>query len=298
MSVDPNKFWEGINQDQLSLERIEEDFSRFKSSAINYKIALYNPSVNGIRYLKTLINFMASGLDDEQWELINKVPNREVGEPIAVDFEKGEVCLDYLQALDEFQCMTTSLSLSGFKVLEIGAGYGRTAHFLLSNAAIAEYYILDLENALQLGKKYLQRTLPSEHFEKLRFIPIEDFSSIQSLSFDLAINIDSFAEMDKDVVHEYLIYIDQQCRNFYVKNPVAKYLDKTLDGHSQGNEVLQQALAQGILTDIIDIDNRAAVETESRKFLDAYKPSAGWTIANDAWAPPFSHVWQAVYQKK
>ena len=41
-------------------------------------------------------------------------------------------------------------------VLEIGAGYGRTCHGLLSNLHINEYTIIDLENMLEHSKEYLK----------------------------------------------------------------------------------------------------------------------------------------------
>lgn len=298
MSTGANEFWEGINKDQLSPQRIEKEFACFKSSPINYKIALFNPEVNGVRYLKTLTHFMAAALGDEQWALLNRVEKREVGGPIAIKFPQGEVCLDYLQALDEYEFLTDCLDLSGLRLLEIGAGYGRTAHFILSNSDIADYTILDLPNALGLAQKYLQTVLPAAAFSRLRFIPVSEFSSIESETFDLAINIDSFAEMDKEVVLEYLRYIDSHCQHFYVKNPVAKYLDKTLDGHSQGEEVIKLALAQGVLTDIIDIDDHGAIAAGTGKFLEAYQPAPGWQKQSDRWAPPFTHVWQTVFCKQ
>ena len=51
MTTGANEFWEGINKDQLDPQRIEREFARFKSSPINYKLALFNPEVNGVRYL-------------------------------------------------------------------------------------------------------------------------------------------------------------------------------------------------------------------------------------------------------
>lgn len=296
MKINQNKFWEGINSNQLSAENIENQFDSFKSSSINHKIALFNPEVNGIRYLKTLIYFMSSTLDEE-WAVLAKIKNREIGKPIAISYNNESVCLDYIQAAQEFVFINSSLSLAELKVLEIGAGYGRTAHTLISNAEIAQYTIIDLENALQLSQKYLSRVLDEQQFSKLEFISVEDIHSIAERSFDLAINIDSFAEMDASVVNEYLAYIDQHCGHCYVKNPVGKYLDKSLDGHTQGQEIINQALKQGVLTDIINIDDQKEIENLSEKFVAAYKPSESWEAMSNAWAPPFSYIWQALYKK-
>lgn len=296
MKIKQNKFWAGINSNQLSAENIENQFENFKSSSINHKIALFNPEVNGIRYLKTLIYFMCSTLEEE-WGVLAKIKNRQLGNPISISYNNESVCLDYIQAAQEFVFINASLSLADMKILEIGAGYGRTAHTLISNSDIAQYTIVDLENALQLSQKYLSLVLDEEQFARLEFISVEEIQSLADRSFDLAINIDSFAEMDAPVVAEYLAYIDQNCSHCYVKNPVGKYLDKSLDGHTQGQEIINQALKQGVLTDIINIDDQQEIESQSKKFIVAYTPSESWDAVANAWAPPFSYIWQALYKK-
>ena len=46
--------WAYINQTQITKETIK-DLTNFKSGGVNFKIALWDPRVNGVRYLKTLI---------------------------------------------------------------------------------------------------------------------------------------------------------------------------------------------------------------------------------------------------
>lgn len=297
MNIDQNKFWKEINEKQLSLENIESGFENFKSSPINYKIALFNPEVNGVRYLKTVNFLLASSLSEAEKSLIANTANRDLGKPLSIQFEGMSVCLDYLQAATEANFIRQSLELANANVIEIGAGYGRTCHTLLSNFEIASYSIVDLPNALQLSSRYLGEVLDAQTYGKIKFISVAEFSPSSLGEFDLAINIDSFAEMDAEVVHEYLAFIDSHCGAFYVKNPVGKYYDKSLDGHSQGKEVIELALKQGVLTDILDIDDQAAVNAASKKFLTAYSPGESWAHKNDAWAPPFSYIWQALFLK-
>lgn len=297
MKIDQNKFWKEINEKQLSPENIEAEFENFKSSPINHKLALFNPAVNGVRYLKTVNFLLASTLSEHERTLLANTKNRDLGNPLSIQYDGLSVCLDYLQAAKEADFIDRACSLDSSQIVEIGAGYGRTSHTLLSNFDIERYCIVDLPNALQLSSRYLEAVLEPTLFRKLDFISVAEFNPAQMGSFDLAINIDSFAEMDKEVVHEYLAFIDAHSAAFYVKNPVGKYLDKSLDGHSQGMEVIELALKQGVLTDILDIDDQFAVIAASKNFRKAYAPSKGWAVVADSWAPPFSYIWQAVYSK-
>ena len=297
-STRENKFWADINKNQLSSENISANFDNFKSSPINHKIALFNPEVNGIRYLKTLIYNMASRLSEEQWKILRLTLNRELGNPISISYNNESVCLDYLQAAHELSFIGKHIDLHSADVVEIGAGYGRTCHTIISNAEINSYTIIDLENCMELSRKYLSAVLNQDQFNKISFVDNTDTDRFTSRNYDLAINIDSFAEMDADIVHSYLGFIDSNCTNFYTKNPVGKYYDASLDGHSQGKEVIELALKQGILTDIIDIDNNTAIADASNRFIEAYRPGNHWAEADNSWAEPFSYIWQAIYQRR
>ncbi|MBL4580299.1 MAG: putative sugar O-methyltransferase [Flavobacteriales bacterium] len=298
MSIDQNKFWKEINEKQLSPENIEANFENFKSSSINHKLALFNPEVNGVRYLKTVNFLLASTLSSAEIRLLGNTKNRDLGNPLCIQYKGMSACLDYLQAAKEVDFIQREITLENSSIIEIGAGYGRTCHTLLSNFDIEQYCIIDLPNALQLSRRYLSEVLGAPSFKKITFISVAEFDASKLGTFDLAINIDSFAEMDKEVVHEYLAFIDKHCTAFYAKNPVGKYYDQSLDGHSQGNEVIELALKQGVLTDILDIDNQSEVNEASKKFLLAYKPSAHWTVKADSWAVPFSYIWQSLFAKE
>lgn len=298
MNIDQNKFWKEINEKQLSPENIEADFENFKSSSINHKLALFNPEVNGVRYLKTVNFLLASTLSSAEKSLLKNTMNRDLGNPLSIRYEGVSVCLDYLQAAKEVDFIQRATALEKSSIVEIGAGYGRTCHTLLSNFDIEHYCIIDLPNALQLSHRYLSEVLDASSFKKISFISVAEFDASKLGAFDLAINIDSFAEMDKEVVHEYLAFIDMHCKAFYTKNPVGKYYDQSLDGHSQGEEVIELALKQGVLTDILDIDNQSEVTEASKKFLQAYKPSADWAAKADSWAVPISYIWQALFVKE
>jgi hypothetical protein len=227
-----------------------------------------------------------------------KIHKKEIGEPYSIRFNNQNVCLDYLQSVFEISFIEDSFDFQDASIIEIGAGYGRTCHAILSNYRINQYTIIDLKNVLEVSKQYLKIVLNKNSFSKITFFDINQFNEIKNRQYGLCLNIDSFSEMDEDTVRLYLEFIDDQCFNFFVKNPVGKYMDKSLDSHSDGNEVVKMALETGLLRDIIDIHNNKEVSKQSMKFIKAYRPSTKWTCMKHGWAKPWSFYWQAIYRKK
>ena len=289
--------WERINRIHFTDEAIC-DLQCFKSNAVNHKLAVWDPRTNGVRYLKELAHNLCTSLSNEEWALLDNIEGRELGNPYSVTFNGRKVCMDYLQAIFEIRFISRNLLLDEAHILEIGAGYGRTCHALLSNYRIASYSIVDLDKALQLSRCYLSAVLNPERFEKLRFIAAEDFESLHHSRFSLAINIDSFSEMPEETVHTYLSFIRERCDSLYVKNPVGKYADPDFHIHSETNESVQLALTSGVLRDIIDIYDNEAVACQKKKFIDAYRPGKDWNVVEESWARPWSFYWQALYRNK
>ena len=273
------------------------DLSSFKSSKVNHKITLWDPETNGVRYVKTLIYNLCFSLTAGDWGKLRRIKCRDLGNPISVKFNNSVVCLDYLQALFEMKFISKKLKLNDKKILEIGAGYGRTCHAIISNYNIQSYHIVDLENCLNLSKRYLQKVLTRKQFSKITFLSNNEMPEMQNYQFDLSINIDSFAEMDKKVVLNYLKYINNHCRYFYVKNPIGKYRDKSLDNHAGGKRAVANAMKTGVLRHIVDINNNHSIKQSSEKFVRAYRPGKSWRHLSDSWARPWSYYWQAIFQK-
>jgi putative sugar O-methyltransferase len=288
--------WERICQTHINEETIA-DLSGFKNNPVNYKLALSDVQTNGVRFLKTLIYNLAGGLTAENWARLRKISGRDLGDPISVTYNGESVDLDYLRAVSELDFITRDVPLDGARVLEIGAGYGRTCHTLLSNHDIAEYCIVDLPITLELARKYLTHVLTPQQLAKVEFVLVDDVEDVVAgKTIDLCVNIDSLAEMNADTAKSYLALIDEQCQYFYVNNPVGKYMDKSLDSHALGREAVDLALSTGLLTDVIDIHDNNAVETQAREFVATYQPGAAWECVADAWSSPFSHYWQALYR--
>jgi putative sugar O-methyltransferase len=293
-----SQLWAHINESQATTASVP-DLAGFKSSEVNYRLALWDPRTNGVRYLKELIYHLAASMTEENWTRMRRIRNREVGDPIAIRYHGEQICMDYLQAVFELEYITAHVGLDDLRILEIGAGYGRTCHAMMSNHAVAAYYIVDLDNSLALAREYLRRVLTEEMFSKVHFMTVHGLDdSLKSMRFGLCINIDSFAEMTADTVANYLALIDDRCDFFYVNNPVGKYMDKSLDDHRHGDEVVQWALRAGPLRQVIDIHNSQAVEAQADKFIAAYRPADQWECVASGHAVPWSYYWQALYRSR
>ena len=104
--------------------------------------------------------------------------------------------------------------------------------------------------------------------------------------------------MNSEVVIEYLDFIDSTCKFLYVKNPVGKYWDPSLDNHSEGIEVVKKAISTGVLTNIVEIHDKHDVLEASKLFLEAYQPGDKWSLKKDSWARPITYYWQAMFEKR
>ncbi|MBO3741349.1 putative sugar O-methyltransferase [Actinoplanes flavus] len=290
--------WERI-QDHWITEDAAVDLDNLKSDGRNFKLALWDPSTNGVRYLKALTYHLGMELSADDWARIRRTPNREVGNPITVRCQGEPLCLDYVQAAFEVGLIDREIDLTGARVMEIGAGYGRTCHMILSNYDLAGYRIVDLRNTLQVSRAYLREVLDEARFDKIEFVAVDEVDDLfPSDRFDLCINVHSMTEMSPDTVRAYLELIDESCTAFYVKNPVGKYVDETLDGYHQGREAVEMALENGPLRQLVDIHDSEAVRAAAPAFIDGYRPADDWECVSDGPAVPWSYFWNALYKKR
>lgn len=294
-AAEASSLWRFIAETSITKTHVR-DLTDFKSSAVNFKLALWNPKVNGVRYLRTLTYNLCASLNADNWRALSCIHNRHIGRPWSVTYNCQAVCLDYLQAVLELELMERHIRFDGSTVLEIGAGYGRTCHAILSNHTVERYDIVDLPNCLELSERYLREVLPAEQFARLHFVSLEEFVTGNDRRYSLCINIDSFAEMDARVARFYLDYVSTHCDALYVKNPVAKYLDASLDSAGEGEGVRALAMNTGLLRDVIDIFDHDAVQAQAVKFIEVYAPGEAWTCEESSPALPWSHYWQALFR--
>ncbi|TCP53442.1 putative sugar O-methyltransferase [Tamaricihabitans halophyticus] len=274
------------------------DLAGFKSGSVNFKLALWDPAANGVRYLKSLIYHMGMSLSEDNMARLGRIKHRELGDPIAIRCRGELMCIDYLLAVHELDFLSPHVPLDGARVLEIGAGFGRSCHAMMSNHDIASYTIVDLDNTLALSRSYLSKVLTHDQLDRVRFVTLDEVEALfATAEFDLCVNIDSFAEMTEETVYSYLSAIDTTGAWFYCVQPVAKYLDPTLDNHSQGAELVDLALSTGLLRDVIDISDLEQISAQVPKLLEAYRPSTGWEPVDHTHHPAYPHYYQALYRK-
>lgn len=186
------------------------------------------------------------------------------------------VCLDYAQAALEAEFILRRASLRGARVLEIGAGYGRTCHVLLSNVPIAAYTIVETRRGLARCRAYLRRALPARLFARVELVAAERRGVLAGRTFELGLLVDSMAELAEDTRYGYRALVDASCRTFYVKNPATAWLTGPSDARVYDGDLAR---------------------AHRGRFLRDFRPGARWRSVADGWARPWPHFWQAFYRR-
>ena len=152
MSTELSKLWQGYFSTHIT-EDIPLD--NFRSNQANYKIALWDPATRGEQYLRMLLFNLANTLSPTEWSCLRHTHNRQIGNPIGIVFKGEFIDLDYLQAALESTFIYNHITAQ--TILEIGGGYGRTCHTIMSSNNIQSYTIADFPNMLKLANEYLQK---------------------------------------------------------------------------------------------------------------------------------------------
>jgi putative sugar O-methyltransferase len=151
------------------------------------------------------------------------------GNPPALYLRGRRISQDLGNAVLEFQSIARSgIDLSSTRtILELGAGYGRTAYVFQRLLPTARYIIADIPPALYLSQRYLSNQFSDRPI--LQYRPFTAFSEIEteferarlcfllphqvellpSKSVDLFINISSFHEMRPEQLRYYFHQVDR-----------------------------------------------------------------------------------------
>ena len=155
-----------------------------------------------------------------------------IGNPPYIIIDGKRVTLDLMVSLNEYCLLKRFIDLESINsILEIGAGYGRTAYVILKHLPRARYLICDIPPALYLSKTYLEQCFPEK---KSVFIPsdlgdeeIKQIIKQNDLIFflpdlldkiesvDLFLAIDCLHEMKKDVIDSYITTAERITDYFY-----------------------------------------------------------------------------------
>ncbi len=289
--MEASKFWKILNTGSLSFENLKENLPKFRSSKVNFHLTLHDPEEYGMRYLETTIFLMVENMTDGMYAKLRRIKNRNFGYPISILWKGDGVDLDYAQAVYELDFMERHFDFDGKDVLEIGAGYGRTCHTILSNHDVKSYTIADLDNCLALTHKYLSEVLTEEQFGKIKFVPVER-ESLNS-DFDLCVCLDVFAELDEGQAEQYIKYIDTHCRYFYLRAPLQQYNVEVYDVKCL------KTIQISLNTEFEEFSNAddEHIKRQVPKFLEIYRPGPDWECLDDSNSKPYMEYWQAIWKK-
>jgi len=186
-------------------------------------------------YVAMLADFVA---DSDKLGLLDKLAEPAIGNPFVIKYRGRYLSQDLCNSVHEFYHSTTACDpfKPGFRIAELGAGYGRLGHVYLSVLPNASYCVIDIPPALYISQRYLTEIFPEEkvfkfrefnsfedvraEFEnsRIRFLAAHQIELLPPNQFDLFINISSLHEMTREQVANYIHYIDRLCRgSFYTK---------------------------------------------------------------------------------
>lgn len=188
----------------------------------------YNP-----RYFEALHHVYLSALQQRDvWGLLEKLEEPDLGQNDTVVVRGRRVSMDLLQSIDELYRLVEVAGWSRDQrvtICEIGAGYGRLAHVVLSAMPNARYLVFDLPESLLLAQYYLTSLHPrsqallypesapaSAEETKRRWAEARvafglphQLRSLEPGSVDAVVNIYSFMEMAPAQVAAYFDLIER-----------------------------------------------------------------------------------------
>lgn len=270
-----SKLWEKLTSQEFSI--IDEKFlENFRAPGAANKFVAWDPYEQSTRYLKFLLYTIATQQTKEFFGAYQKINGTNFGNPLSVSYSGCDINADYLAAVEEYLFLENHRGFCGVSsIVEIGAGFGRTCHAILTlSSEVEEYSIVDLDPMLDLSRKYLKLVAP-EFLNRVRFISSNDFCQQEQLEPDLVINIDSFQEMPSSIIDGYMNRIVRKANKFYCKNPVGKYLPEVVGMPNLSQEKLLDVFKLGRCTKVIDIFCEQELLKAREEYVEKYFPSSG-----------------------
>jgi hypothetical protein len=234
-------------------DNVNEDFfSQFRDpDSESLHFATWPPKEPTYRYFLTLIFNAVRTRDEKFFSNLRSLGNTTLGNPLGVKMNGVEITLDYLLSLEEFDFLESVVDIKNITTaVEIGAGFGRTAHTLIKLIPKLDHYtIIDLEPVLEISRGYLSRVIPDQ-FDKLNFVAAHDEDEWKNIRADIAINVDSFQEMPSGAIDNYRDNLLADVPIVYIKNPVCKYNPELLGIAVSGDH---DVFSLGYMTEMANI---------------------------------------------
>jgi putative sugar O-methyltransferase len=297
MALEVSELWKSLSNTLFA--KIDDEFvAAFRRpGGANSRLATWDPFDKTMRYFKFMLYTEAERQPHRFFELYRALGRVDVGQPVSVKIRSCDINIDYLFALEEFLFLEPAIAGDRVKsVVEIGAGFGRTCHTLLTLAdQIESYTIVDLAHVLELSRRVLAEVIP-DRVHKVRFVDAADTATWRNLTADLAINIDSFQEMPPAAIDAYMQGLVAQCGQFYAKNPVAKYHPESVGIAVENLAKFKDVFSLGYCRDVIDIFDDAALAKARKNYLLAYCPAPSWTVVAERPMSMFPYLHHALYR--
>lgn len=260
------------------------------------KFASWSPLEPTYRYFK---GFLFNLVKDEPatfFDNYRSIGVTELGHPLTVVVKQVPVNLEYVTSLEEFDFLKESIDLSSLaEVVEIGTGYGRTAHaFLRLMPHIKRYYAIDLPETWALGSAYLERVAP-DLLEKIVFLDYRNPEAWADLAPDLTLNVDGFHAMTRSTLDSYKASILSRSRFVYIKNSVCKYDPKVI---GLKTEVPKDLFENGYMTEIADIFNEDELNVLRPIYAQRYLPSSSYDVIAERPSESFGFFQHVLYERR
>jgi len=190
-----------------------------KSSNYNYLLLLLYSNLKKSNYFKFL-----GSLKDETY--------LDFGNPF-IKIDDYNITSDKLISLFDLESIDNFFLIDKIKIIEIGAGSGRLSECILSTKKIINYTICDIPPSIFINYKRLKKAFPEKKIKLLidiqtaeelnKEISINDISfifphqieKINKETYDLAVAIDCFHEMDKKTIKFYFRNIASISKKIY-----------------------------------------------------------------------------------
>ncbi len=155
--------------------------------------------------------------------ILNKIEEPELGAPFSVMVNGRRITQDLLNSILEYDSMRQGVGdfEEVKEVLEVGAGYGRTAFVIRSLHPHVNYTIADIPPALYVSQRYLSEMFKGQNVfryrkgadidtaseewrsARMRFITPAQLQKLSGVKADLFLAVDCLHEMRKDVIDVY-----------------------------------------------------------------------------------------------
>ena len=286
--------WQALSEELYS--DVDEDFLSIFREPHNpaNRFSTWQPKEPTFRYYLTLVFNEVRKKNGAFFNNYKKLGNTLLGQPLCVAAHGVQVNLDYLTSLEEYDFIERNLNINSIKsVVEIGGGFGRTAHTLLKLCPnIETYTIVDLEPMLKLSSGYLEKVLDAE-FSKLRFVSAGAIHEWEKIEAELAINIDSFQEMPQQTISNYMDNLFAKSNVVYIKNPVCKYSPELLGIEGTRKH---DVFSLGFMTEVANIFDESELNKMRKSYAEKYLPSAKHKIVNQSPSDLFAYYQHILYQ--